>query len=429
MPSDYTNRIRAGPIDLTLGTLNVFKQVNKLCWLESVIVSLFLAPVTRSYVWSKIFYFKNEFINGKDTLIPVQTRFPTFDNYNIDKIEALLKRNTINGSNLFDLALKEVGQYKLQSGIYDTGQYIHMEGANTYKLKLQRLFQHLAVVMYILMEKVRQVIYDTMTFKSRTSEEAIRTCDIAIQNISCNKEFEILRYLIGCKDADAGGYVNIFSQVLKLAYNLDELRIDEQHFNPDEPKPVFKYLDITPFSLVLAVNIITGTGVYGHAISVFSDNDLSGVIRFDNEEAPPFERVTQHTCSQTLGVFGNIGKFKCYINDIFGKDMQISTSVSKRIYHVYKFNLIKIPVSYTYFLRPEYKRDTYVSEFMSSIPQLYYNVYFNGKPILTTRDYPLIPPTDIVKSGGRRLKKQNYRTTKKKHKKSIRKINKTKSRK
>lgn len=282
--------IFAPPIEIDFNNLDLLRQVGSLCWAESSMVALFLAPAVRDYVWSKIFkiqsFEKIVEATGKKKLVmvPVRTIYPTFNNYDIEYLKFVARGFAIKYKN------------------YD---------------ELIELFRALSTFLFIIVEKIRHILYNYITQEG--GEKVYRKCESQLQRIVCTGKFPELSKIIGCESIEGGGFYENFTNILKYGYNLNCLTI--RSIKEDEELPIFPVESPIEFSMIAGYTLFkeeTETKL-GHVVSYFTDSDsVQGVISYDNiaTDGTTFTPVIDFKKGKTYDE--NIKRFKNMINKAFG---------------------------------------------------------------------------------------------------------------
>ena len=248
---DIDEPIFPSVIDIDFNQLDILRQVSSLCWAESSLVALFMAPAVRDYVWSKTFQLKPYMKNGKRIWLPLRTIYPTFSNYNPEYLKYVLSIFGIKYTNDDEMV---------------------------------ELFRALSTYLFIVVEKFRHILYNYITQEG--GKEVDLKCEKELQNILCSDEFPELKEIMGCRSINIGGFYTRFTVLLKYGYNLNCLSIRSLIANTGIQKPLFPVSSSNNFSTIVRFSLFNGkteTNV-GHIVSYFTDKDSKqGVVYFDNE--------------------------------------------------------------------------------------------------------------------------------------------------
>jgi hypothetical protein len=206
-------------ININITNFNIFNQSITLCWLQTIIISLFFSDGFREYIFHKLF----NLITTKEENI----KFPY--------------------SSKFPLILPSHSSYHIDD----------------YKIIRNYL--------YLVIEIIRKTIV-------YSNEEITDICDYALQKLICESD-DIIKYLFGCANICSGGYNNNFINLLNEYYNTS---ITSREFNLSNNLNILNEININtfkPFSLIIYLN--KSINQIGHVISIIKINNQ--LFLYDNE--------------------------------------------------------------------------------------------------------------------------------------------------
>ena len=360
--SEIQARKRPIRTHIDFSDLNSLRQVNSLCWAESTITALFLAPAVRDYVWSKTF----ELQWVGDVVVPTRTIYPTFRDYDEDYL-----RMVINNLGLRDEYLEELKRI----GLDDNDE------------TLRKIFNGVSTILFVIVEKIRHVIYHFISQKTGAKAIVERQCETMLQKIVCISEFPFFSKIIGCASITNGGFFMIFSTLMKYAYDMECLKIHRRVAGPIKT-PLFTPGMASNFSMVTRFSLYRGAEELpiGHVTSFFTDPETNTVVEFDNEgpDGKTFAVFKRTRPGKTYS--DTVRDFKTKMNKVFG-----SKGISGRAYLEKGITSVELTDTFIFELEEdcvveyiENERYADIDEFISNIPRGY-NDYF-GTPIIIPDD-------------------------------------------